>query len=109
MLYRNALVEVDWPEIILECRRYGLRRAARELGIHHSLLQGWEGGKEPSHSRGQQLILFWLRRTGNTIGALPTLNKKPAIEQAFLCPALPCGEQVGRGGDWTQLKPPADL
>lgn len=65
---------MDWAVIVLECRRYGLRAAARELGINHQTLRYCESGGEPSHSLGQSLIGWWMLRTGKSVGELPVLD-----------------------------------
>ena len=80
----NYNENIDWYSIILIVRKHGLRKSARELGIAYQVLYTIENGSSPDFYLGNRLLRFWLEKTGKRPDEIPTLNCKPAIEQAFL-------------------------
>lgn len=68
------LTDIDWPEIILDLRRTGMRQqeiAEHAQGVSESMIRQYLAGASPAHWRGEVLLKLWEAHTGKGREAAP--------------------------------------
>jgi len=75
MTKRDALVEIDWAEIILDLRRAGMGQHDISRATHgasgEAAIRSYLAGASPVHWRGEILLDVWTQVTGKTRDAVP--------------------------------------